>query len=413
MYAAERNRRRKWKLRFQISPAKERRMLVAATIFTTQKDQIVQRWKLEGGIPRVPGQKVDNPMLNADPATLSKIPLTWRKEDFILLPDGVIAPVTANSAPYSGMMVVYDWDSKEVIWKSDWGNRLLMPSGYCFADGVIYLNDLEGASIFVVDIEREPGRLLKRISHPYLNDLHSLVRTRRGVLVTSSGNDAIFEFDLDGNLLWEWWATEHGYTVSPSGKERTSGRGQEHRDQYYHTRYHATHVNTAVMRDQSDRYVLALLFHQGQLIQIDRSLPGAEQHAEVLLEGLARPHILEKFDGGWLSCNSLGKELLILDNHLQIATRIPYDGGWIQACTRLSNGHILLNDVDMNRLVEFAGVAPFGIIGTTPYDINWRMGELVEVPKHHEAPFRRASHHAVAQATPASGSSPEAAAALR
>jgi hypothetical protein len=384
-------------------------MLVAATIFTTQKDRIVQRWKLEGGVPRVPGQKVDNPMVNADPGTLRDVPLTWPKEDFILLPDGVIAPVTRNTAPYTGMMVVYDWDSKEVIWKSDWGNLLLMPAGYRFADGMIYLNDLEGASIFVIDAEREPGRLLKRISHPYLNDLHSLVRTRRGVLVTSSGNDAIFELDLNGNLLWEWWATEHGYTVSPSGKERTSGRGQEHRDQYYHTRYHATHVNTAVMRDESERYVLSLLFHQGQLIQIDRSLPEAEQHAEVLLEGLARPHTLEKFEGGWLCCNSLGKELLVLDQNLKIAARIPYDGGWIQACTRLSNGHILLNDVDMSRLVEFTDSAPFEIVATTPYDANWRMAELVEVPKHLEASFSRA-RRTVAQA--ASGRSPETAAAL-
>ena len=374
-------------------------MLVAATIFTAQKDRIVQRWRLEGGVPRVPGQKVDNPMVNAEPGTLPDIPLTWRKEDFIRLPDGVIGPMTTAKAEYTGMMVVYDWVSKEVIWKSDWGNKVLMPAGYCFADGVIYLNDLEGASVFVVDVEPEPGRLLKRISHPYLNDLHSLKRTRRGLLITCSGNDAILELDLDGNILWEWWATEHGYSLSPSGKERASGRGQEHRDQYYHTRYHATHVNTAVVRDESERYVLALLFHQGQLIQIDRSLPETEQHAEVILDGLARPHTLEKFAAGWLCCNSLAKELLILDDNLKIAEHIPYNGGWIQACTRLSSGHIVLNDVDMSCLVEFAG-APFEMIGTTAYDANWRMAELVEVPKHHEASFLRATN-AVARAAAA------------
>jgi hypothetical protein len=209
------------------------------------------------------------------------------------------------------------------------------------------------------------------------------------LLITCSGNDAILELDLNGNVLWEWWAPEHGYNLSPSGKERTSGRGQEHRDQYYHTRYHATHVNTAVMRDPGERYVLALLFHQGQLIQIDRSLPEAEQHAEILLEGLARPHTLEQFEGGWFCCNSLAKEFLVLNHDLKIAERIPYEGGWIQSCTRLSNGHVLLNDVDMNRVVEFAG-KPLEIIGATPYDANWRMGELVEVPRHHEGSFKRA-----------------------
>jgi hypothetical protein len=365
-------------------------MLVAANILTARKDRIIQRWKLEGGMPRVPGQKLDNDLVNGVPAALPEIPLTWRKEDFINLPDGVIGAVTTNPAEYSGIMVVYDWDTKEVIWRSNWGNQVLMPAGYCFADGVMYMNDLEGASLYVVDVTDEPGRLLKRISHPYFNDLHSLKRTKRGFLITCSGNDVILEIDLDGNVVWEWWAAEHGYNMSPSGKERTSGRGQEHRDQYYHTRYHTTHVNTAVMRDPDERYVLALLFHQGQLIQIDRSLPEAEQHGEILLEGLARPHILDKFEDGWLCCNSLAKELLVFDHDLKIAQRVPYDGGWIQSCTKLSTGPILLNDVDMNRMVEFEG-SPLQVVGTIPYDSNWRMGDVVEVPREYEAGFKRAA----------------------
>jgi hypothetical protein len=35
----------------------------------------------------------------------------------------------------------------------------------------------------------------------------------------------ILELDLEGNLLWEWWATEHGYAMTPSGKERVPGKG--------------------------------------------------------------------------------------------------------------------------------------------------------------------------------------------
>jgi hypothetical protein len=132
---------------------------------------------------------------------------------------------------------------------------------------------------------------------------------------------------------------------------------------------------------------LCTLFHQGQLIRIDRSLPLPEQHAEVILEGLARPHSLEKFPGGWVFCNSLSKELVLLDDELKVTEKIAYDGGWIQDCTRLPNGNILLNDVDKHVLVEFGG-RPWEIVQTTPYDQNWRMGELVVVPAEHEHAFR-------------------------
>lgn len=365
--------------------------MIATTVFTKQRRRLTERWKLEGGLPRVSGQRVDHAFVRAKAGPRPDLRLTWRKEHYVLLPEGEIGPVATADTDYSGLMVVYDWETKQIVWRSNWGDRVLTPSGFCFADGALYLNDLEGANIFLVDVDREPGRLLKRISHPYLNDLHSLERTRRGLLVSCSGNDALVELDLDGNLLWEWWAAEHGYRDTPSGQQRESGRGLEHRDRYYHTMYQSTHVNTAAMRDDTERRVLALLFHQGQLIQIDRDLSEERQDAQVLLEGLARPHTLEKLDDGWLCCNTLGKELLLLDADLRIAERIPYDGGWIQDATRLSNGHLLLNDVDGSRLVEIAG-PPYEIVAVVPYDPNWRMAEIAEVPERHRPAFRRAGN---------------------
>jgi hypothetical protein len=364
-------------------------MLILGAIITTQRKRLVERWKLEGGVPRVPGQKVESANTTWTPSPSTNVPLNWKKEDYILLPPGEIAPVTTKEPDYAGMLVVYDWDSKEIIWKEIWGRFLLNPTGCCFADGVLYVTDVEGASIFVIDVDRHPGRLLKRISHPNMSDLHSLERTSRGLLVTCSGNDSILEVDLDGNLLWQWWANEHGYVKTPSGDIRTSGRGLEHRDQYYHTRYQATHINVAVSEDPAERYILALLFHQGQLVRIDRGLPESDQHAQVIMDGLARPHALERFENGWTLANTLGKEILVLDQCLQVADRISYDGGWIQDSTRLSNGRLLLNDVDNTRLVEFAG-SPYQAIETIPYLTDWRMGDLLEVPKQHEAAFRRA-----------------------
>ena len=196
--------------------------------------------------------------------------------------------------------------------------------------------------------------------------------------------------DLQGNSLYEWWACDFGYDKTPSGKIRTAGRGQEHRDQYYHTRYHTTHLNDARFRDAEERYLLSLLFHQGELIQIDRHQTADKQKAKVLLDGLVRPHGLERNPLGWILCNSLSKELLILDDEFKIADRVSYDGGWIQDCTMLANGHILLNDVDNHRLVEHAG-PPWEIVSVTKYPDSWRMGELLQVPAGYDKGFRRAA----------------------
>jgi hypothetical protein len=61
-------------------------------------------------------------------------------------------------------------------------------------------------------------------------------------------------------------------------------------------------VNCATVRDpEEERFILCLLFHQGILIQIDRSLPPEQQTGQVILEGLARPHVSKKFQAGGFS----------------------------------------------------------------------------------------------------------------
>lgn len=361
-------------------------MLLAASVYTTQNQRLRERWKIEGGLPPVPGQKVATTRSAAAPQ--SEIPLKWVKEEYCFLPPDDLGPTMDAPSDYAGTFVVYDWDTRKIIWRSEWEKLLGNPAGYCFADGQLYMNDFEAGNIFRIGLERaEPGKLLQRISHPYFNDLHSLERTKRGLLAASCGTDLVVEVDLQGNVIWEWWAAEHGYDVTPSGDTRPSGRGGEHRNLYYHTRYQSTHVNCAVVRDPEDeRFILALLFHQGVLIQIDRSLPPEQQKGEVILEGLARPHSLEKIPGGWIFCNSLSKELVLLDDDLKVTGNIFYDGGWIQDCTRLPNGNIVLNDVDNSVLVEFA--APdWKIVSRTDYPQSWRMGELVVVPVQHEEAF--------------------------
>ena len=115
----------------------------------------------------------------------------------------------------------------------------------------------------------------------------------------------------------------------------------------------------------------------------------------MILDGLARPHGLEKTPQGWLLANTLGKELVLLDFDLKVKERIPYDGGWIQDVTTLSNGNILLNDVDNKKLIELAPPS-WGIVSETRFPMLWRMGEVNEVPAALESGFRKVAATATA-----------------
>lgn len=337
-------------------------MLVAATFFSTQLSQLKKRWHFEN---KLEAKHVG--------------PVSWKKEEFQETAPGEIGPVLKSNCDYAGHMVVFDWSTGEVVWKSKWKPVIVVPAGFCFADDAIYVNDSESAGLYEIDIQKDFGAVTRRISHPYFNDLHSLERTKRGFLVTSSGTDSILEISPEGELLYEWWSVDHGYSMTPSGQARESGRGLDHRGMFYHTRFHSTHVNSATIRDEQERFILALLFHQGMLVEIDRSLPVAEQRPRVVLDKLVRPHALERTPLGWLFCNSLGKELILLGFDLKERRRIPYDGQWIQDCTMLSSGNIVLGDVNEHRIVELEG-PNWKVSRTIEYDPEWRLAELNEIP---------------------------------
>ena len=366
-------------------------MLVAASVVTTRHDLLRRRWQLESGLPAVPGARIDPSAGTGGTRNVGatetppEIQLTWRKDDYVIRGGDDLAPTNEGEQEYRGTFVVYDLDAREIVWREAWGHTIATPTGFVFADGVLYVADSESASVFVVGLGDELGRVTRRITNPAFNDCHGIARSRRGLLVACTGSDAIVEVDLDGKSLWEWWAAEHGYTTSPSGHARASGRGNEHRNVHYHTRYQAVHLNTVTFADPDERYVLVTLFHQGQLLRIDRRGDGTP---EVLLDGLARPHAIRRIPGGWSLANSWGCEFLILDEQFRIVDRYQYDGGWMQDAVRLSDGSFALNDVDNHTIVRVSG-PPWTTTDVLHYDKLWRLYDLGEVPPEHAASFLR------------------------
>lgn len=128
------------------------------------------------------------------------------------------------------------------------------------------------------------------ITSPLFNALHSISRTRAGYLVASTGLDLLLEFDHAGNVLWNWWATDHGFSHTPTGEYRQLDKQADHRPIKYGTLQQTTHVNSVA--ELPDGRVLATLFHQGAVIAIDRD-SGKWQY---ILEGLDHPHSVRILD---------------------------------------------------------------------------------------------------------------------
>jgi hypothetical protein len=353
-------------------------MLVAVSVVSAHIEETHRRWRLETFL-----RENGRPLEEIDPRYpvhrhTETPPRYWPKEGYQLLGDDPnhLGPAIDNASKFGGLMYILDLDSGDTVWTSDWGDIVATPSGFCFNGTTLVVCDLEGSNLFEIDMLREPGRVLRRISNPVLNDIHYVAATRRGYLVASTGMDMVVEIDQNGNTLYEWWAGDHGFTEVEDGTHRLPERGVEQRDRYYHTRHHTTHLNAVRYRDRAERYLLVLLWRQGRLIEIDTRGDGTPR---TILDGLSRPHSIAPLsDGGWLIANSQGEELVVLNEALEVEKRVPSMDGWIQDAMPLPDGTWLIADVNRFRLLvqDDSGT----ILREYPFDRDWRVYGIGTVP---------------------------------
>jgi hypothetical protein len=220
------------------------------------------------------------------------------------------------------------------------------------------------------------------VSSPLFNALHSISRTQRGYLVASTGLDLLLEFNRDGEILWSWWATDHGFELMPSGRPRVLDKSVDHRTIKYGTLSQTTHINSAA--ELPDGRILASLFHQGTVIVIDRET-GAWQ---VVLEGLDHPHAVRVLDEGiprdksgdyfTVADTVHGKALLVRTNKKGGHVEEEIDAGtnWLQDChyDRIHNCWILV-DGKNSRISLRRGRSGERTFAQFDFDPEWRLYE--------------------------------------
>ena len=219
-----------------------------------------------------------------------------------------------------GQLVILEKDSRKSI-------ELKMAAGLVATEHGVFVTSF--ASIHEVDVD------LKRIhrdalSLPLFNALHSLSRTQHGYLVASTGLDLLVEFNREGDILWQWWATDHGFEYTPVGQLREVDKAADHRAIKYGTLSQTTHINSAA--ELPDGRILASLFHQGTVILIDRETG----RWQTVLEGLDHPHAVRVLDAEHFTVADTvhGRALLV---HLHgsighVEEEIYAETRWLQDC---------------------------------------------------------------------------------
>lgn len=228
--------------------------------------------------------------------------------------EGIERPPVFNAT--TGLLLLVDWDASRVLASLE----LPKPTGFLIERGKVRIALWDRDEI----VSLSGSEVTTRLRHPWFNHIHTLDRTSRGLLVSSSGTDLIAEIDEQGQMVWDFFLFEHGY----GGKRFRFGQTFD-RSRTYNRRYLpaslTTHPNSALMFDENT--VLATLFSTGELIRIDRR----NGEVNVVLEGLHRPHsIRRRADGGYMLCDTEGGRVVLLDHALQHAGQIEVNAPWIQ-----------------------------------------------------------------------------------
>lgn len=215
-----------------------------------------------------------------------------------------------------GFLLLVDWDGERVLA----GLELDKPLGFLLDRGRLHVA-LWGDDGVATLAGRE---VVGRVGHRWFNHVHTLDRTERGLLVSSSGTDLLAEIDERGELVWECFMFAHERGGRRFRLGQRFDRALDYNGRYIPAAL-STHPNSALRCD--DDAVLATLFSTGELVRIDRRTG----QVDVVLSGLKRPHaIRRRGSGGFMLCDTEGGRVVLLDRELRPAGEIAVPAPWIQ-----------------------------------------------------------------------------------
>lgn len=240
----------------------------------------------------------------------------------------------------------------EIYPTKPFGMEYVSGEGLYFLTGLPCCVDGTSGDEHVVRLN-DQGEIDLIIKHPLFSQLRSLRRTKNGLLITSSGIDAILEVDLQGEIIWSWFGTEQGYSTRYGGGERTIDRDFDHRTLCYPGRLQTTHLNSAIVDPYDESKILTILFYQGKVARIDRDTLQLDH----VIENLNGAHHIRPHSKGYILSNSRKGEAHIYDRDFKLLTIVDgtsplFPVKWVQDTIELPSGSHLIADCNSFNLRE-------------------------------------------------------------
>ena len=263
-----------------------------------------------------------------------------------------------------GLITLLDWDKQKILKRIKIGT----PRGFDYnSKNVYFAKGNQEVVIFSKNLDEEK----RRFSHPHFNNLHSVNLSDRGLLFSCSGLDLILETDFRGNTLYEWFATENGFSKDPKGRIKKVDPSKDYRTIKFATLRQTTHLNSAVYAGKTKYFsktIYCSLFHQGQILAIDRKTGRKIK----VMDHLKHPHSINKQDNGFLISDTENKRIILVDKDFKKQNAIKIDSDWIQDASMLPNGNILVSDANNFRLAE-VDIVKRRICNEFSYPTEWKI----------------------------------------
>ena len=244
---------------------------------------------------------------------------------------------------------------------------------------------------------------VERIDNPWFSYIHTVQFNHRHgadrLLVSSSGYDCIFEYDLATfEKTWEWFAWEHGFNKGfnpDTGKDILLTRSNEEasyfkvsgKDHLYindpdnqslPTAQRAAFINSVVYDSKERGKLLATFFHEGAVYRIDMS----EGSCERVLDGMKSPHGGRNYRNQYMATSTAtGEVVFSRDNRLSFVN-LPGKPDELASLEWLQNSAPFddcIITIDANRN-SFVLIDPDNsLYDMIPFDPNWAIQDIAGV----------------------------------
>jgi hypothetical protein len=269
--------------------------------------------------------------------------------------------------------------------------------------GIHYFNNIIALSsenrVFIIKND-----IIHKIYNPWFSYIHTVNINRQDnnkIIVSSSGYDAIFEYDyINNKKLYEWFAWENGFNhgLDPKTGDKVYLTRKKDEAEYYKnqniphiyidnpeqqtlpTAKRSAFINSVGYDHNDTNGIIATFFHEGAVFGINRD----NGNSVKLLDGLNSPHGGFRFDSKIMATSTRGGEVVIGNTNSQLRYDFsklqgkPYylsEFEWIQNSIPLGD-NIISIDSNRNSFVIFNPKAQ--LIDIVPFDENWAVQDMIE-----------------------------------